>query len=191
MRSVKNLLGDAIVARDGAIGLIVDVYFDDDRWSVRYLVLDTGRPMPQRQVLVPSASILREAPEDDALRVALTRRQVEKCPDADTDLPVWRQHELSYAARAASNPHLRSTEVVGDFNVHARDGMLGHVEDFLVDERDWTIGGIVVATSNWLPGKRVLIEPHAVERIDWPYRQVYVALTRAAIRALPACRPAS
>jgi hypothetical protein len=185
LRSAKALKDDAIVARDGPIGFIEDLYFDDQRWAVRYLVVDTGNPMPQRQVLIPAASIARDAP-GGPIRVALTREQVEKSPDADTERPVSRQHELPYQARAANDPHLRSSEVVGGCRVQARDGAIGHIEDFIVDAENWTVAGLVVATTNWLPGKRVLIEPHAVERIDWPYRKVHVGLTRQAIRELPA-----
>ena len=184
--SVKDLQGDAILARDGPIGFIVDVYFDDERWTVRYLVVDTGHPMPQREVLIPSAVIVREREADGSVHVGLTRKQVETSRDAQTDLPVWRQHELTYAARAASDPHLRSSEVVSSCKVQARDGAIGHVEDFVVDGQEWTIAGVVVATANWLPGKRVLIGPQEIERIDWPLREVHVRLTRDALRNMPA-----
>lgn len=186
LRSAKDLQGDAIVARDGAIGFIVDLYFDDERWSVRYLVVDTGRSMPQRRVLIAPASIERGVPPDESVRVALTRKQVESSPDAENTLPVWRQHELSYFARAASDPHLRSAEVVASCSVVARDGAIGYVDDFVLDGENWTIAGLVVATSHWLPGKRFLVAPRAVERIDWPYHTVHLGLARDAIRRLPA-----
>lgn len=185
LRSVKDLQGDAIVARDGPIGFIVDLYFDDERWTVRYLVVDTGNPMPQREVLIAPASIARDA-NDDAVHVTLTRAQVERSPEADTQLPVWRQHELTYYRRAVSDPHLRSSEMVSRFRVQTRDGAIGHVEDFLLDGASWTVGGLVVATRNWLPGKRVIVAPAAVERIEWPEREIHLRLTREDVRALPA-----
>jgi sporulation protein YlmC with PRC-barrel domain len=185
VRSVRDLEGDAIVARDGAIGFIADVYFDDERWSVRYLVVDTGRSMPQRRVLIAPAAIERGVPPDESVRVALTRKQVERSPDAEDVLPVWRQHELSYAGRAASDPHLRSAEIVASCSVAARDGAIGHVDDFVVDGERWTITGLVVATSLWSGGKRVVVPPQAVERIDWPYHVVHLGLARDAVRRLP------
>jgi sporulation protein YlmC with PRC-barrel domain len=183
--SVKDLQGDAIVARDGPIGFIVDLYFDDARWTVRYLVVDTGRTMPQREVLVPSAALVPPRGHG-SVGVALTRAEVERCADADTALPVWRQHELSYAARAASDPHLRSSDIVSGCNVEAQDGGVGHVADFMLDAKEWTIAGLLVDTANWLPGgKQVLLGPQAVERIDWPYHKLHARLTRKAIRELP------
>jgi hypothetical protein len=43
----------------------------------------------------------------------------------------------------------------------------------------------VVAARNWLPGKRVLVPPQAVERIEWPERKVHLRLTRDALGKLP------
>lgn len=43
---MHELKGDTIVARDGNIGSVKDVYFDDERWAVRYLVVDSGNWLP-------------------------------------------------------------------------------------------------------------------------------------------------
>ena len=75
--------------------------------------------------------------------------------------------------------------LITGFGVQASDGAIGHVDDFVLDGRRWTVAGLVVATRNWLPGKRVLVAPEAVERIEWPERWVRVRLTRDALRQLP------
>ena len=80
--SMKALLGDALVAQDGAIGFIVDVYFDDRLWTVRYLVVDTGHPMPRREVLIRPALIAPEQPRNEAIRVYLTRAALRTLPGA-------------------------------------------------------------------------------------------------------------
>lgn len=49
IRKVKDLQGDEIIARDGPIGSLDDVYLDDERWAVRYLVVDTASCPPQGQ----------------------------------------------------------------------------------------------------------------------------------------------
>jgi len=185
LRSAKDLQGDAIIAQDGAIGFIVDVYFDDERWAVRYLVVDTARPMPRREVLIPSAKIA-VAPDDGAVTVCLTRAQVQASPDADSDRPVARQHELTYAERARSDPHLRSSEVVSGCAIEARDGAAGRIEDLIIDPARWTVTGIVVGMRDFLQSRHVVLPPEAVESIDWPYRKVRVRLGRDAIRQLPA-----
>jgi hypothetical protein len=185
LRSVKALHGRSVAARDGEAGWVVDVYFDDERWDLRYLVVDTCNPMPQREVLL-AASCLAGDPRSATIAVRLTRAQVERAPAVDSDRPVWRQHELSYAARAEADPHLRSSGVVIGCRVCALDGPIGHVDDLIVDDAGWSISALRIATRNWLPGRCVLAAPQAVDSIDWPGHEVRVRMTRAAVRGLPA-----
>jgi len=184
MRSVKALRGRPIAARDGKMGEVVDVYFDDERWELRYLVVDTRHSMPQREVLVPRACLTSD-PGKGELPVQLTRAQVEHCPELDMDLPVWRQHELSFARSAMADRHLRSSGMVIGFGVHALDGSLGRVEDLILNDVGWTVCSLQIALNRWLPGRRVLAPPAAVESIDWCDREVCLRLTRDALRALP------
>jgi hypothetical protein len=173
LRSAKSLRGQPMVARDGPIGFLVDLYFDDRTCKVRYLVLDTGRPMPQRQVLVAPSHVVPD--EDGRIHVSLTRRQLEKCPELDEDPPVYLQHDLARLT-APGDPHLRSAEVVMGFAVPGR----GHLRDILVDTEAWTIASFVVDNGVWLPGKRSLIAPRDVAALDWIER---AALTRPETRS--------
>lgn len=189
LRSVKALAGKAIVAQDGTIGSVVEVYFDDEHWQLRHIVVDTGHPMPQREVLIGRDSIAPLRPGDDAIRVRLTRTQVEHAPDPDADPPVWRQFDLRraghYRMAALGDPHLRSSAIVIGYAIMALDGAIGHVDDLLVDGGTWAIADIVVDTRSWLPGKQVIMPPCAVRRIDRASRTMHVGLTRGAIRGAP------
>lgn len=42
LRSISDIEDYAIGAIDGAIGHVKDFYFDDERWVVRYLIVDTA-----------------------------------------------------------------------------------------------------------------------------------------------------
>jgi hypothetical protein len=44
------------------MGFVADVYFDDERWSVRYLVVDTGHVMPECRVLIAPEAVVRDQP---------------------------------------------------------------------------------------------------------------------------------
>src|SRR5690606_17598712 len=78
--------------------------------------------------------------------------------------------------------HLRSAQEVSGYYIGARDGEIGHVDDFLIDEKGWSIRYLVVDTRNWLPGKRVIISPDWVLRVDWSERRVNLDLTQEQIR---------
>ena len=177
LRSVKGLRGQPILAADGAIGFLVDVYFDDRNWQVRYFVLDTGRPMPRRQVLVAPACVV-PADGDARIHVRLTREQVEKCPELDDDKPVYLQHDMG-AVTARGDPHLRSAEVVMGFAVYGPPGRAGHLKDILIDSRDWTVTSFVVDTGIWLPGKRSLVSPADIDGLDWIERAVELRSAQA------------
>jgi hypothetical protein len=88
------------------------------------------------------------------------------------------------------DPHLRSSNDVMRYYVHASDGELGHVQGFLVDERSWAIRYLIVNTSNWWLGHNVLIAPQWIEQIDWTECTVSVDLTRETIKHSPPYDPA-
>ena len=97
LRNVRLLRGYSIRATDGAIGAVDDLYFDDDRWAIRYLVVDTGCWLPGRKVLISPHAVGRPDWMAQQLPVSLTKAQVEGSPDVDTRKPVSRQYETEYS----------------------------------------------------------------------------------------------
>jgi sporulation protein YlmC with PRC-barrel domain len=83
------------------------------------------------------------------------------------------------------NPHLRNTQVVTGYHIHATDGEVGHVEDFIIDDETWAIRYLVVGTKNWWPGKKVLVSPKWIKRVSWAESKVFVDLSRAQIKQSP------
>ena len=76
--NAHNLKGAAIIARDGAIGAIDDFYFDDEKWTVRYLVVDTGAWLFRRDVLIsPVADSIENLPQGAVVGTASLRRQAQ------------------------------------------------------------------------------------------------------------------
>lgn len=96
LRTAKTLNGYALRARDGDIGHVKDLYFDDLLWNLRYFVVDTGGWLTGRRVLVAPESVSGTLFTNDKLiPVDLTREQVKGSPDIDTEQPVERQRELA------------------------------------------------------------------------------------------------
>ena len=96
IRSVKDMKKLAIVATDGPIGSLDDVYFDDERWAIRYVVVDTGRWLPGRRVLISPLSVSGTEWNEQGLLLSISRDQVRDSPDIDVHLPVSRRHERDY-----------------------------------------------------------------------------------------------
>lgn len=70
--------------------------------------------------------------------------------------------------------HLRSTETVTNYHVHATNGDIGHVNDFIIDDETWEIKFIVVDTHNWFGGKKVLIKVEDIVKIDWMEEKIFL-----------------
>ena len=103
-------------------------------------------------------------------------------PNIERDLenrPAPSREEKSW------DPHLRSTQAVTGYHIHALDGEIGHVEDFIIDDETWAIRYLVIDTKNWWPGKKVLISPAWIERISWSESEVYINLNRDRIQQSP------
>jgi hypothetical protein len=81
--------------------------------------------------------------------------------------------------------HLRSTRHVTGYRIHAIDGEIGHVEDFIVDDQNWIISYLVIDIGNWLPGRKVLIPPQWIKSVNWADTGVYVDRSRQAIENSP------
>jgi hypothetical protein len=223
-RKTSQLKGCAVQATDGAIGEAVTVLFDDEAWTVRHLVVDTGKWLPGRKVLISPLSVLQVDWTDRRVQVSLTREQVKNSPDIDSDRPVSRQHESDFYryygyphywggtglwgsgdtaevlaraddARAVAemrardmlpkDVHLRDAAAVAGYHVRAADGEIGHVQDFLIDDRTWLIRYLVIDTSNWLGGRLVIVSPDWVSRVSWSESTVDTAAARGTIAGSP------
>ncbi len=235
--STKELQGLTIHAMDGDIGRVDDLYFDDDAWTVRYLVVNTGNFLSGRQVLIAPAVIQWHDGEWDRIDVSLSCQQVKNSPAIDTAEPVSRQKERELAkyyqwpvywgggdsgtgagipgplmGLAGSQPppadltpeegrsqnptvpieepestesHLQSAREVIGYRIQARDGDIGHIEDFLVDNGSWRVNYLVIDTSNLWPGKKVILPPSWVRQVSWAERQAVVDLRRETVRKSP------
>jgi hypothetical protein len=96
LRSLKQLYENKLGTSDGEIGHVKDFYFDDQTWAVRYVIADTGSWLPERQVLISPHAFgsLRQA--EKALRVKLSRKQIEDSPLIEAHKPVSRQYEEEF-----------------------------------------------------------------------------------------------
>lgn len=102
-----------------------------------------------------------------------------------------RQEEISDAQRDRDDVHLRSVEAVTGYYIHASDGEIGHVEDFIIEDGDWSIRYLVVDTKNWWPGKKVLISPRSVLGIVWSDGLVNLNVDRQRVKDGPAYDPST
>jgi len=96
---------------------------------------------------------------------------------------------IQHSRRNDDDPHLRSCKEVTNYKLIANDGEIGHVCDFLIDEKTWSIAYVVVETSHWWSGHKVLIAPEWITGVHWPNQSVSVDLSQASVKESPAYDP--
>lgn len=57
LRRTKDLWQYTIGAINTDIGRVHDLYFDDETWTIRYIVVETGAFLPGRKVLISPAAL--------------------------------------------------------------------------------------------------------------------------------------
>jgi hypothetical protein len=216
----RKIRSAAVLATDGEIGAVDDFFFEEARWTVRYLHVDTGRWLSGKRVLISPMSVIPPW-NRSGVRLALTRDQVWHSPEVRSESlsraseaqllayygypvywgagGVWGAFEnpgalvaqpvTPAAAPAQTGPevdieaqHLRSTTQSTGYHLHASDGEIGHVDDFVIGEESWRIRYLLVDTSNWIGGRSVVVLTDTVTRIDRERGLLHVDATREQIR---------
>ena len=226
LRSLNDLERYTVSATDGDVGSVVDFLLDDERWTVRYLVVNAGKWLSGSQVLVSPISFRETEWSTRRFHLALTKDKVKSAPSVDVDLPVSRQHERDfhryygfpyywgsegawgagaypellyadglneptpgYSEEPAGDAHLRSAKELRRYHIDGKDGAIGHVHDFIVDDHSWEVRYLVIDTSNWWSGKKVLVAPNWVNWVSWEDRKVHIDLSRQTIKDSPEWNP--
>ena len=96
LNKAKTLKGYKLGGLDGDIGTVKEFYFDDQHWTVRYLVADTGNWLTARQVLISPHALVAVNREEQHIEIGLTKKQIEDSPSLNSDKPVSRQFEKAY-----------------------------------------------------------------------------------------------
>ncbi len=205
LHSLKDLVEYTTRATDGDAGKVRGFYFDDSTWELHYLVLDTGGLLNHRTVLVSPAVLHEPDRKAGQLPIDLSVDTVFESPRIADDAPLARSAEsdlnASYGWRVRANTpdrdefgeefeyeegDLRSTvEVIGAY-VEARDGSVGHIEDFIVDDESWTIRFVVIDTEGWWAGKHVLAPVDLIESLGWDDdKRVYMEASKGQLEESP------
>jgi uncharacterized protein YrrD len=99
-----------------------------------------------------------------------------------------RRQAQSIGAGQPPEPHLRSAAHVTGHHVIARDGELGHVSDFVVDDEGWSLCDVVVESRHWLHTRQVELATYWIDSLSWAMSTVQVDLTRERALSLASTR---
>lgn len=93
--SAKDLRGFSVRATDGDAGSVQGLYFDDESWKVRYVVVKAGGLLLNRRVLVVPEFVERTDRDARVLHVGLAKEEVKNAPGTASDRPVADREEVA------------------------------------------------------------------------------------------------
>jgi len=208
LHNLESLDGSSVIATDGEMGKVCNFLFDDQSWTVRYLVVDVRTLLIRHDVLLAITAVDPPDWNKKSIRAGLTKAQVRHSPDVDTAKPVSRQQEIAmkeyyhwpaywsdsgyplsssgpagreYPVRTKEDPHLRGAWDLEDYEVWTSDGAIGHLKDFIVDDASWHLGYLDVKAGDWLHNRSVLVPTNSVESISWADHRVNLLESRGGI----------
>lgn len=207
---MQPLLGHQIHASDGHIGKLDDFYFDDNQWCMRYLIVDIGRFLIGRKVLISPVAVVSIDVPTETVSLRHSMDEIGNSPDIDLDKPVYRQLEeqlLNYYAWAPhwmpqhdlpdlqTNPvatedtHLRSMNNVCKYTVMAFDGRVGSISDFILDDNGWRLPLVVLDTSHYLSPSHVIIPASHLKGIRVEDKEISIDMKREEVAESPSFDP--
>ncbi len=94
LRSLREVLGYALVATDGQIGHIEDFVADDETWGIRLAVIDTRNWLPGKKVAFSPHWIDRIDWGGKMAKTRLNTDQIRNAPEFDPAEPVNEELEV-------------------------------------------------------------------------------------------------
>lgn len=92
----KMLTDFKLKCLDGEIGKVKELYFDDQHWTIRYLIVNTGDWLTGWKVLITPYLLTEVNNVEKFIIVDSTKKQIEASPSLNSDKPVSRQFEQAY-----------------------------------------------------------------------------------------------
>lgn len=219
LRGIRSAIGNVLKTDDGITGRITDFYFDNHNWVVRYIAVEITGQKKSKYMLISNRDIVGKPDwEKGELKVRLSRKMVENCPDINMNRTVLRGEEKklgeffgwpAYWEKAVGydrvpvpaavinkgalsrNPDeeaqlLSFMKIMGSF-MHAKDGAIGRVEDFIVDARHWSISYMAVRRDVSFFKKTLIIALNWITDMDRESREMTSELSLKQVETVPDC----
>jgi hypothetical protein len=93
LRSMRELIGYRISAEDQVFGHVENLIFDDETWTIRYLVVDIKNWWPSKSVLLAPDWVKSISWLDREIHVDLTAKKIRNSPEFRPHQPIQRDYE--------------------------------------------------------------------------------------------------
>jgi len=218
LRSLKEMIGFSLTARDGKLGEVADFYINNQDWSICHIVAGIGIWILKRYLLVPPRYALPVNWLEQKIPLILKREETKEFPDAMTDPPVSKQKvegkhppnwvqfwsnihlpgtprlahfwsKTSPTDEAMYDPQLRSSNALCNYTLQGVEGSLGSVADLLADDEIWQVQYFMIDAFHQFPHREFLVDTKWVQEIEMEANTIGTDLKKDQIRNEPEFDP--
>jgi hypothetical protein len=264
LQNGSNFLDFVLFGSDEYIGAIRDLYFDDWKWIVRYVVVELTEPDPSPNVLISPLPFVKVDTARKEIIANLQIDKIRKSPEIDTDLPISRQYEIALrryyewpeywgqndfldthevsktgdedtlpmdeVGKAVPDrvddpdeditdtsmefipdepedeevieeefgrseedvtysPELRSFKEMRNYYLQTTNAGHSTIDDFIVDDSDWSIKYLIINLRNSLNNEFVLITPELLQQIDYGATKIFSSISQEQLENAPRYKP--
>ena len=93
LRSTHDMLGHKIQALDGEIGTVEDFIIDENTWTIRYLVVNTGSWWAEKKVIISPRWIERISWDELKVFVSLSCETIKQSKEYKDPAQLTREYE--------------------------------------------------------------------------------------------------
>ncbi|NLG72890.1 MAG: hypothetical protein GX495_12735 [Chloroflexi bacterium] len=204
LKRLKELQGYVLQAVDGPVGAVSAFYIDERDWAVRFLAVDTGDWLEGRRVFIALDDLGQ--PDHDSRVIPVNRRRDELSKQAPpgeassgaigvenlTAIPLLElgdQIGEDLTGEDANPRAVISSSELTSYRIEARDGDIGRIDDFIVEDSAWNVLYLVVDTGGWTSSRQVVVSPSWITEIDQEDAEVEIDLKKETIANSPALDP--
>ncbi len=116
LRSLSEIIGYLVYSGQSRIGKCKDVIFDDQKWTTRYIDVDTGTWLPGRRVLLSPLSLQEPNHVNQIIKTSLMAKEIEEAPNLEDDAPVSKYWEDKYYSHFGWPPYYKGGALWGPTN---------------------------------------------------------------------------
>lgn len=98
LRKSSDIIGYMVNGKDGELGRLSDLHFDDQRWTVRYFAIDGGSHIDGRRVYLSPGAAGEPDTQARVLPASLSREEVRESPEIEPDARLSRGDEMRISA---------------------------------------------------------------------------------------------
>lgn len=113
-----------IDATDGEMGKIEDLYFDDEKWALRYAVVDSRKWLPSKRVLLSPTAFINMNDQKERVEVEYDKDTIRNSPSVPEDVSITKDLETSLAGYYGWNQYWAGSMLWG-----VQDSPINNIHD--------------------------------------------------------------